>query len=169
VNWRTVAHFREKRALPIDSRDDAGRGNARDVSDDCDSSTAGQYDFAARDLFRPICASFGQDVRLESGDDVDRGVGIEEDDMVDAGECGKQSGATLFVDDRAARAFQAADAGVAVDGHDQHVAETGGFCEAGDVTDVEEVEATVGENDRFPGIPIGLHKRQKPGERGEFR
>ena len=85
---------------------------------------------------------------------VSRGGGLVVDDHgVHAIEGGQEFGAFVLGEDGAARAFQLADAGVAVEADDEGVAEGAGGFEGLDVAGVEKVEAAVGE-DEAPGAPM---------------
>ena len=112
-------------------------------------ATRGFHFFAAGDEVRPIGA-FNQDVRQDGGDQLARGVFVEERDGVHGGEgCGK-FGALVLGDERAGGTFQSLDAGVGVEGQDQDVAERSGGFKQSDVTGMQNVVAAVGEDDLLP-------------------
>ena len=65
---------------------------------------------------------------------------------VDALEGGQQLHALAGWNQGAIRSLEPPDAGVAVDGHDESVAQSSGLLEAADVSHVQQIEAAVGEN-----------------------
>jgi hypothetical protein len=119
-----------------------------------DDTASGAFDFlAADDLVAGPVAAFDEDVGEEGGDDALRGELVEDKDGVDAFQGAEDFGALEFEDQGASFAFDLADAGVAVNGDDEGVAEAAGVFEAADVAGVKEVEAAVGEDD-FAGLAI---------------
>src|SRR6185437_9798902 len=106
--------------------DDGGGGEARGERDALDAAAGGEDFGFAHDLTRAPVGALDQDVGEERGDHfLGRGL-IEEHDVIHAFERGQDLGALLLGDDRTARAFAAADAGVGVDGDEEDVAEEAG-------------------------------------------
>ena len=110
----------------------------------------------ADDGFDGVVAAFDEDVGADLADELEGRVFGEEDDGVDGGEGGHDAGAFVLGDDGARGAFEAADGGVGVEAEDELGAELAAVFEQGDVADVEEVEAAVGEDDGLAGgAPVG--------------
>ena len=64
--------------------------------------------------------------------------------------------------------FCAANAGIEIDGHDELIAECGGFFETSNVAEMEQVETTVGEDDLLTGTPCGAELSQENGQRDDL-
>ncbi len=118
-----------------------------------------EADFRARSLeggafggvesLESVVARFRINVWLEQGN-FRRETGARENESGrDATEAGQSVGSVLFRVQRAIWAFQLADGGVAIDCHDEEIAQGGGLMQVGEMTAVEEVEAAIGE-DKFP-------------------
>ena len=98
-------------------------------------------------MIERVVASFHEDVGFECFDQGDgRGV-VEEDDGVDACEAGQEAGAVVFTDDGSGRSLEAADRGIRVEADDEEVAQSFSAFQTGEVSGVEDVEASVGEDD----------------------
>ena len=78
----------------------------------------------------------------------------EHDDMVDAAQGRQHHRAICLPYDRALGTLEASHAWIAVDANNQHVSLRGGFLEVGDVTHMEQIEASVCENDRFSASAV---------------
>ena len=129
-----------------DFLDDVGGGEAGDHGGEDDAAAVGFDDVASGDVVGPV-AGFDEDGGEEAGDEGGGFVFVEEGDVVDGFEGGEHEGAVLLVDDGACGALEAADGGVGVDGDDEDVALRAGEGEGGGVSGVEDVEASVGEDD----------------------
>ena len=122
---------------------------ARDVAKVLKSATANaenNHDLAADDFARR--ASFNEHVGTDDFQQAVRRVVVENQHVIDAFECSEHPRAVVFRDHGAIGAFQAVHAEVAVDCDDEHVTYFGRFLQQCDMTDMEQVEATVGEDDR---------------------
>ena len=136
--------------------DDVGGGEAFDGGDDLDPATGGDDVFVADDGLDGVVAALDQNVGLEGADQFERRVLFKEHDGIDGGESGHDAGALAFADDGARWALEAADGGVGVEAEDELGAEAAAVFEQGDVADVEQVEAAVGEDDGLArGAPLG--------------
>src|SRR5207302_5486646 len=92
-------------------------------------------------------ATFDENVGQQRGDGFARSDFVKDDDGVNTFEGGENLRAFKFRQDRAARAFQLADAGVAVDADDERVAKRTRLLQALNVAGMQKVEAAVCEDD----------------------
>src|SRR5688500_17061438 len=99
--------------------------------------------------FEGVIASFDVDAGL-GGDERDGGANVGKNaDGIDRLQSGKIRGSIVYGVDQTPLALQPTDGGVAVDANEQQVAEIPGGFEVSDVTEVENVEATVRRDERF--------------------
>jgi len=117
------------------------------VTDDGYADAEALGDGTLGDVFGGVIGAFRVDVWakvFEERFDVRLG---EEENEIDIAEGGNELRTSVLVEDGAAGTFEAADAGISIDGDDKDVALL--FCsgEITDVADVQSVEATVGEDD----------------------
>lgn len=92
------------------------------------------------------------------------GAKVGEDcDGIDGGQRGDEGSAVLFGIDGTAFTLESTDGGVAIDADEKKVAEVARGFEVSDVAEVEEVKATVGDDELFaaakwlaPGAEIGV-------------
>ncbi len=115
-----------------------------------DFSSGGFDLLAAGDEVGPV-GSFDEDVGEQFGDEIAGGVLVEEGDGIDGLKGGGEGGAVPFGDDGAIGTFEALDAGVGVEGENEHVAERTGVFEKADMAGMEDVITAVGEDDGFAG------------------
>ena len=114
---------------------------------------------------RPVGA-LHQDVGQEGAYRLDRRRLVVDDDAVHRLEGEERLGALRLGHDRPALALEAADGGVGVEGHHQHVPLAPRGLEERDVAGVEEVEAAVREDDARPRGPPGVALAGEVGEGG---
>lgn len=142
------AHYAADRSAPASPHavDNLGGGKALDAGDNADGSAVAfdEAPFFLMDGVELIVAAFGIDVGpqfVEEG----QGTCIREDrDVVDAFEGGQDQGPFGLGVDGAARPFDFANRGVAIEPNDQYVALPRGFDQVGHVASVEDVETAVG-------------------------
>ena len=126
--------------------EDGGGGIGVEDVDALDATTGGFDFFAANDLVAGPVTTFDKDIWKKCGDDRARSRFVEDEDRVDAFEAGEDFGALVLRDHGSARALEGANAAIAVDAHDEEIAEgTGGF-EAADMSRMKKIEAAVGED-----------------------
>ena len=94
-----------------------------------------------------VVASLDEDIGFGCEDEFHGGGLIEDDDGIDTREGCENAAAFALADDWTRRAFEAGDGGVTVNGDDELVAGATCLLKDGDVADVKEVEAAVGEGD----------------------
>ena len=78
---------------------------------------------------------------------------IEDDDGVDVGQCGYDFGAFIRGHKRTSVAFDLPDAGIGVEGDNQLSAQRFGAAEIAHVSDVQQVETAVGQDDLLTVAP----------------
>ena len=125
----------------------SGGGVAGDNRNGDDAAADGFHFFPADDLVAGPVAAFDQYIWQEADDHFTRSQLIENHDSVHAFKSCKNFTAFAFGQNRTARAFQLANAGVTVNADDQGIAERACFLEAGDVARMQKIEAAVGEDD----------------------
>jgi len=86
---------------------------------------------------------------------------IEKSDVIDKLKRGDDLYPFLFLENRPSFSFKLPDRGVAVQGHNQDVAFFLGFSEVSDMTDMNQVEATVSQHNFFPFVFAFLNNRGK--------
>lgn len=101
-------------------------------------------DFVAVELLGCVVATLDVDIRPGQFEKADRAGFGEDGDSGDDRESGKQFGPVILWIERAGRTFEGFDRGIAVDADNQHIAEPGGGLEIAEMTDVEDVETSVG-------------------------
>ena len=111
---------------------------------------------AADDLVGSVVAPFDEDVGTYRGDQLKRGVFVENGHGVDRLERAQDLGAGLRRVDRAAWTFQAAAVASEFSADDQVVSQVGGLAQQPHMAGVQEVEATVGEDDLLAGEPAAM-------------
>ena len=117
-----------------------------------------------------VVAALDENIGTKDADELEWGVFFEQHDGVDGGEGGHDAGAFALTDDGPGGPFEAADGAVGVEAEDEFRAETAAVLEQGDVADVEEIEAAVGEDDGFAGgAPLGDTFALCGRDRGSFR
>ena len=117
-------------------------------------------DVAADDgVFGPVLA-FDEHIRLQRGDEIVRGVRIEDDDTVDTLERLEHFRALGLRRDWPRRPLVRADRSVGVEADDQRVAQRAGVLQVSEVADVQEIEDAVGEHDLLAGGAQPCDKRE---------
>jgi hypothetical protein len=101
--------------------------------------------------FQGVIAAFYVDVRLGNGKKPAGGFLGKNAHATDAFQSGKHRGAILLVVDGAIRAFQLLDRIVAADANQQQVAQIAGHLEIRDVAKVQDIEATVRDDEALAG------------------
>src|SRR5262249_36541788 len=96
-----------------------------------------------RGVVRPL----GMDIRPQPRDEPVGRVLVEDEDMIDVAQGGEDLGALLGGHHRSSGALETRHRGVAVDADEEHVAESACGVQVPQVTDVQEIEAAVGEDD----------------------
>jgi len=122
-------------------------GMAWNNRDGNDATAGGFYFFTTDDLVPGPVTALDQHVGEQARDDFTRCRRIENQNSVHAFERGENFGSLAFGKDRTPGAFELADAGVAVEAHDERIAESAGLLEAPDVARMQQIEAAVGEDD----------------------
>ena len=117
-----------------------------------------------------VVASFGVDVRSNCFDYFRGAFFGKDQDTIDRLESAENLGAIRFGKNGPACSLEFRDRSVIIDGDGQGVSESAGFVEIANVTGMEEIEASVGQNELFPGaiqLIAPLRDRFKTGyERG---
>jgi len=131
------AHFRKNRGRGISGND--WHGN--------DAPAGGFNFFPADDLIAGPVAAFDENVGQQRGDGFARSEFLKNDDGVHTFEGREDFRAFEFRQDRATRAFQFADARVAVDTDDERVAKRARLFQALNVARMQKVEAAVRKDD----------------------
>ena len=119
-------------------------GNDRDGDD---TTASGFHFFAANDLIAGPVAAFGENVGKESGDEILGSQVVKDDHSIDGFEGGENFRTFTLRNHRTARAFQLAHAAVAVEANDERITEFASELKTANVARMEQVEATVGEDD----------------------
>ncbi len=88
------------------------------IADNGNSDAEARGCSALGNSFRGVVGSFGVNVRAKVFEQRLNARFAEEDDVVDGPESRNKEGSGIFVEDRAAGAFQYANARVRIDGHD---------------------------------------------------
>src|SRR6056297_524973 len=136
---------------PADAIDQGGRSSPRyDLQ--ADEPAASGLDLLPTDdrIERPV-AALGEHVRLDRTHEPDRCLARESHDPVHAGERRHDLHPLPLAHHGSARSLGRAYARVAIDADDQAVAEAARLFQAPDVTQMEEVEAAIGEDDPLAG------------------
>jgi hypothetical protein len=110
-------------------------------------TTVGPDEFALRHRVFSIVGAFGVNCRpkyIEHAPDIRL---VEHYDMIHASKRGDKSCAFGFVENGAVQTFDCADRPVTVDRHDESIAELSGTFEVSHMPDMQDIEASVGEND----------------------
>lgn len=134
---------------PANFLDETGRGESLYERQDANPGTNGGKHgaLAANQGFGPVVAAFDVDVRPH-GRKESMGADLGEDDNgVDASERGEDGGALFLRHQRATRPFELADRTIAVQADNEEVAELLGALEIGDMAEVKQIKATVGDDD----------------------
>lgn len=128
----------------------AGDGRNRD------HLAAGGFNFfPTHDFLGSPVATFDEDVRQQARDNRS-GSGVVEDCHVVHGlERGEDFGSLVLREDRAPGAFELADAPVAVQRHQENIAQLSGFGQIARVPGVKQIETSVCENDAL-ALPFEL-------------
>ena len=125
------------------------------IADDGDADAEARGDGAFGNGIGGVVGAFGVDVGVQFFEQfLDIRFG-ENYDVVDGSEGGDEKGAGLFVEDGTAGAFQRASAGIGVDGDDEEIAFGFRAGQIASVTDVERIEAAVGEDDALAALLRG--------------
>ena len=133
-----------------------GGGGVGGLDRNRDDAATGGFDLGATDdFFRAPVAAFDEDVGEKAGDEIAGRGGVEDGDVVHEGEGGEDFGALLLRENGATGAFEVTDAGVAIDGDDEKIAEGAGLLETTDVAGMEKVKTAVGEDDAT-GVAFGV-------------
>lgn len=135
------------------------RGRVAGLEWQCQNLAAGGLHlFTAGDEMRPVSA-LDQDIGEHGGDELARGVFVEECDRIDGLERGGEFRAFVLGNERPVGSFEALHARVGVQGKNQNVAERAGAFEKPDVAGMEDIVAAVGEDDlltcQLPGGASG--------------
>ena len=124
---------------------------------DADDFASPRLDFRTSDDFidRPV-GTFCQNVGLEFENQFEGVVLGKDDDMVHAGESGQHLRASLLILKGAGIALEAPDAAVRVQSDDELVSQSPGHGEIANMSRVQKIKTTVGE-DYAVGLPaVGL-------------
>jgi hypothetical protein len=145
---RLWSGFRARGARPIANFLQHGAGGIAGDHGYGDDTTAGGFHFlTAHDLIARPIATFYEDVGEQARDEFARRQVIENHDSVHTFERSKNFGTLAFGDDGAAHALQLPHTGITVQPDDESVSQFARQLQAADVTGMEQVKATVGEND----------------------
>jgi hypothetical protein len=125
-------------------------GIADNGDSDAEASCSGSFRYGLSGVVR----SFGVNIGAESFEERFDARFAEEDDVIDTAKSSDKLGAGIFVENRAAGAFEGADAGVGIDANDEDVAFTASAFEIADVANVKGVKATVCENDALSALLV---------------
>jgi hypothetical protein len=106
------------------------------------------------DLLRPVVAALDVDVRPDRAQQFVRRRLLEDDEVVDALELGKDVQPVADGIDRPSLAFLGPHLLIGVDGDDEDIPQAPGLAQIRHVPGVNDVEAAVGEHDRPPGFPM---------------
>ncbi|MFM1943501.1 MAG: hypothetical protein RI897_2483 [Verrucomicrobiota bacterium] len=102
-------------------------------------------------FFQGEVSSFDVDVGLGKVEELGGADLVKDTDGADALECGEDAGAVGLVVDWAGGSFEFADGGIAIEADEEEVTLFSGGFQVGDVSGVEDIEATVGGYDLLPG------------------
>ena len=100
----------------------------------------------ADNFVRLVRAPFDQHIRSQRPQQIVRRVFVENEDVVHRRHRREHGGAIAFGDDRSRRSFQTLHASIAVHRDDQDISHRFGLFQVRHVTDVQQVEATVGQH-----------------------
>lgn len=142
------------------SFDESGGRPAGDQREDHDASACGfdRAPLVCVEGVQRVIAAFDIDIGLSQGQEPDSSGLRKDANRIDASEGGQDHGAVGFGVDGAGRTFEGADGCVAVEPDQQGVAEVAGGFEVLDVAGMEDIEATVRDDDArmalaLPGAP----------------
>ncbi len=113
------------------------------IADDNDTDAQTIGNCAFRDIFRGVVRALRVNIRpqlFEQGFDVRLG---KKQNKIDIAQRRDQLGASLLIENRPARALQASDARIRIDGNDERVAFAFGSGQITNVTDMQRIEAAV--------------------------
>lgn len=117
------------------------------VAYDGDTASVGANEIAFGDAGFGVVGALGLDFGMNLADEC-AGIGFaEDDDCVDIGERGDDFSALVLGHERTVIAFDSANGGIGVDGDDESASERFGSVQVADVSDVQQIEASIGEND----------------------
>lgn len=111
--------------------------------------------FARVERFGPVVATFDVDVRADRREEPVRALFPEDDNGVHASQSGENGGALFLWYERTMRAFEFTRGTVGIEADDEQVTEFFGALQIADVTEVKEVETTVGGDDAPPSTMGG--------------
>lgn len=114
-------------------------------------SAASDHDLAFRNTFRRVIGAFRVNIRPDQADQVANVGRIENEHSVNVRESRQNLCAFRFRDARTAVAFEAARTSVRIHGDYHFAAELLCTLQIPDMPDVQNIKATVGENDPFAG------------------
>ena len=127
--------------------EEVGGGIAGENIDAGNATASGFHFGTADDLIAGPVASFDKNVGEECGDKILRSEFGKDGDGIHAFQAGQNFGAFLLGNDGAVRAFELADAVIAVKADDENIAERAGGFEAADVAGMKKIEASIGKDD----------------------
>jgi hypothetical protein len=135
------------RSAATDFRKQPGRGEPRDERQNPYLGAAERSAFSRVESLRPVIATFDVDVGSNRRQETVGAFVAKNDNGIHAGEGGQDGGALAFRYERTVRTFELPAGGVGVEADDEQVAELPGALKIADVTEMEQVEASVGGDD----------------------
>src|SRR5262245_9051195 len=145
-----------------DRADEIAAGVGLRIADDGDRSARAAHRGSLGNRVRGVVGALGVYVGSDGGGQSVGGVLVEDDHVVDVGQGGQQLHTLDGRDEWSAGALETGYRGIGIHPDEQHVAQAPGGPKIADMADVEQVEASVGEDD-------SLAIRAEPlGQRGGF-
>jgi hypothetical protein len=136
----------EKRLRFPYSPDQLGGGNAWDKGNGKNGASRLFHDLAPHDTVQGPVTPFDQDVRYDALDQPERGVVVEQSDVIDTGEGCQNLCSIAFRLDGPFVSLQAPDGPVTVHADNQHVSQIFRMLEITNMSLVKDIEASVGKD-----------------------
>ena len=124
-----------------------GRGVLLGVADDSNAAASCGDGVTLGHGLLGVIGALGMHVRADDGDEgADIGL-VEDNDGINIGQGGNQFGTFGLRNERAAVAFQRASAGIGIQSDNELSAELFGGVQITDMTDMQKIEAAIGQDD----------------------
>jgi hypothetical protein len=117
------------------------------VTDNDRAAAIGLHDAALRNGIDSVVGTLAVHLGLQQQQQALGGSVAEHHDIVDRLKCGNDFGPLARWHDRSPRALQRGDRSIVVDGNDEAIRLSRGTAQVSNMSDVQEIEASVGESD----------------------
>lgn len=117
--------------------------------------------FLGMQRFRGVVATFDVDRRANTTEKFRRALLWKDCDVIHCAERGEDLRAIVLVVERATSAFQSANGGITIEAHSECIAETPGCFEVPNMSDVEQIEAAIGNYKPLTACTEGLRESRE--------